>query len=148
MLAWWVETLVAGVRVWGRRFRGFVILLCCGLIVLNALYLPEREVQECDGDSVLGSAKEIDRIVGREEPLYLYGFSDDPAPLLFYLDRGAPLLGGKLGDAPPGYVIIPVDVWRQHLQEALDLRPIFQSSSGRQPVILLRRGKALAALTQ
>jgi len=145
MLACWTETLFASHRRWGRWLRSCVILSCCGLIVFNAVYLPEHQVRECAGDSVRDAANEIDRIVGSDEPLYLYGFGEDPAPLLFYLDRGAPAIGGKLGDAPPGYVIIPAEVWPQHQHEALDLTPVFQSSSGRPPVVLLRRGKALAA---
>ena len=103
------------------------------------------EVRECAGDSPREAAMEIDRIVGGGEPLYLYGFGEEPAPLLFYLDRDAPPVGGKLGDAPPGYVIVPAQVWRQHKDEALDLTPIFQSTSGRPPIVLLRHGKALAS---
>jgi 4-amino-4-deoxy-L-arabinose transferase-like glycosyltransferase len=148
MLAWWVETSFAKSQLWGYWLRGFVIVSCCGLILFNATYLPARQVRECGSDSVLNAAREIDRIVGSDEPLYLYGFAEDPAPLLFYLDRDAPLIGGKLGDAPPGYVILPVEVWRQHRHEALDLTPVFQSSSGRPPVILLRHGEALADAIQ
>jgi 4-amino-4-deoxy-L-arabinose transferase-like glycosyltransferase len=144
MLVWWAQTLLAKNRLWGRRFLGFVILSCCGLIAFNGVYLPRHQLRECAGDSVRNAAQEIDRIVGSDEPLYLYGFGEDPAPLLFYLDRDAPPIGSKLGDAPPGYVLIPVEVWRQHQQEALDLTPVFHSSSGSPPVILLRRGKALA----
>ena len=145
MLVWCAEMLYAKTRLWGRWFCGLVIVSCCGSIALNAVYLPRRKMWECAGDSVRDGAHQINRIVGSDEPLYLYGFGEDPAPLLFYLDRGAPPVKGKLGDAPPGYVIIPVEVWRQHRQEGLDLTPVFQSSSGRPPVILLRRGKALAA---
>jgi 4-amino-4-deoxy-L-arabinose transferase-like glycosyltransferase len=145
MLTWGVETLSATGPNFGRWVRGFVILSCCALIAFNAIYLPQREVRECAGDSVQDAASQIDRIVGSEEPLYSYGFGEDPAPLLFYLDRTAPPIGGKLGDAPPGYVILPVDAWRQHRQEALDLTPIYQSSTGRPPVVLLRRGQALAS---
>ena len=141
MLVWCAEMLYAKNRLWGRWFCGLVILSCCGSIAFNAVYLPRRKMWECAGDSVRDGAHEINRIVGSDEPLYLYGFGEDPAPLLFYLDRGAPPVNGKLGDAPPGYVIIPVEVWRQHRQEGLDLTPVFQSSSGRPPVILLRRGK-------
>jgi 4-amino-4-deoxy-L-arabinose transferase-like glycosyltransferase len=145
MLVWCAEILYAKNRLWGGWFRGLVILSCCGSVVFNAMYLPRHRIRECAGDSVRDGAHQINRIVGSDEPLYLYGFGEDPAPLLFYLDRGAPPVEGKLGDAPPGYVIIPVEVWRQHRQEALDLTPVFQSSSGRPPVILLRRGRALAA---
>ena len=85
-----------------------------------------------------------DRIVGKDEPLYINGFGDDPAPLIFYLDRTAPPFKGKLGDAPPGYLIVPAEVWREHQGEALDLTPVYESTAGRPPVVLLRHGKALA----
>ena len=84
------------------------------------------------------------RIVGPAEPLYLFGFEDEPAPLLFYLDRTAPRIRGKLGDAPPGYVIAPAAVWRAEQDTALDLTPVFESTSGAQRLVLLRHGPALA----
>jgi hypothetical protein len=145
LLAWWVQTSVLSSPRWGRLLRGFLVISSCGLIVFNTVLLPRSEVRECANDSLRDAAMEIDRIVGRGEPLYLYGFGEEPAPLLFYLDRDAPPVGGKLGDAPPGYVIVPAQVWRQHKEEALDLTPIFESTSGRPPLVLLRHGKALAS---
>ncbi|HJU11710.1 MAG TPA: phospholipid carrier-dependent glycosyltransferase [Candidatus Binataceae bacterium] len=146
MLTWWLQSIRANSPVWGHRFRRVVVLLCCGLILFNSLFLPAHQVQECAGDSVQDAAQKIDRIVGKDEPLYLYGFAEDPAPLLFYLDRSAPPISGKLGDAPPGYVIVPAEIWRKDQQEALDLTPVFESSSGRPPVVLLRHGRALAMM--
>jgi 4-amino-4-deoxy-L-arabinose transferase-like glycosyltransferase len=145
LLAWWVQTSALSSPRWGRLLRGFLVISSCGLIIFNTVLLPQREVRECAGDSRKDAAMEIDRIVGRSEPLYLYGFGGEPAPLLFYLDRDAPPVEGKLGDAPPGYVIVPAPVWRQHQAEALDLTPVFQSTTGRPPIVLLRHGKALAS---
>jgi hypothetical protein len=144
MLTWWIDKFAASHGYWGQWLRRLVILLSCGLIFINAAYLPSHEIRECGGNTIQGAAREINRIVGSDEPLYLYGFGEDPAPLLFYLGRVAPPIGGKLGDAPPGYVIIPGDVWRQNEQEALDLTPVFESNAVRPQVILLRRGRALA----
>jgi hypothetical protein len=59
--------------------------------------------------------------------------------LLFYLDRDAPPLAGKLSDAPPGYIIVPADVWNEKKDEALDLTPVMESTSGRPRLVLLRR---------
>ena len=53
--------------------------------------------------------------------------------------------GGKLGDAPPGYVIVPASVWARKRGEALDLEPVLESSHGNRHLILLRRGKVYAA---
>jgi 4-amino-4-deoxy-L-arabinose transferase-like glycosyltransferase len=144
MIAWWVERLAANTRVVGRLMRGAVIVAACAAVIFNAVYLPQREVRECASDSFKDAARTIDRIVGKDEPLYINGFGADPAPLIFYLDRTAPPFKGKLGDAPPGYLMVPVDVWREHQGEALDLTPVFESTAGRPPVVLLRHGKALA----
>lgn len=143
ILAWWLGTL-ARTGLWGRALRAAVALTCAGLIVFNFFYLPYKEVRDCRGDSYRQTAARINRIVGPGEPLYSFGISE-PAPLLFYLDRDAPAIEGKLGDAPPGYVIIPADVWAAQKEEALDLEPIFESSTGARKLLLLRHGKAYAS---
>jgi 4-amino-4-deoxy-L-arabinose transferase-like glycosyltransferase len=140
MIAWWLDAL-ARTYYTGRLVRGFVAVIGAGLIVFNFFYLPRRAVRECDSGSFKQAAAEINRIVGRDEPLYSYGLDGEPAPLLFYLDRNAPPIDGKLGDAPPGYVIVPARVWAKHQDEALDLQPVFESSSGRERLMLLRHGK-------
>ena len=141
-LSWWL-TSIAGSRC-GRYLRPAVIAVCGVLIVINFFYLPRREVRECAGDSLRQTAAEINRIVGPDEPLYLFQFEDEPAPLLFYLDRTAPRIWGKLGEAPPGYVITTAGAWRRSKAQALDLEPVFESTSGRPLLVLLRRGKAYA----
>jgi hypothetical protein len=143
MLAWWLAKITRGTS-WGRASRAAVIVTCAGLIVFNFFYFPYKEVKECAGDSYRHTADQINRIVGVNEPLYSFGLGEDPAPLLFYLDRNAPALDGKLGDAPPGYVIIPATVWAADKDEALDLEPVFESSSGARKLLLLRHGKTYA----
>lgn len=143
ILAWWLASL-ARTGLWGRILRGGVVVTCAGLVVFNFFYFPYKQVRECAGDSYRQTAAQINRIVGPAEPLYSFGLGDEPAPLLFYLDRDAPPIEGKLGDAPPGYVIIPASVWARQKGEALDLEPVFESSSGKQKLLLLRHGKAYA----
>ncbi|HJU27531.1 MAG TPA: phospholipid carrier-dependent glycosyltransferase [Candidatus Binataceae bacterium] len=143
MLAWWVEAI--GRRLDSRNVaRAMTAIMCAGLAAFNFFYLPYHEVRECGHDSYRRAAEHIDRIVGRAEPLYSYGIGEEPAPLIFYLDRNAPPIRGKLGDAPPGYVIIPAREWARHKDEALDLEPIYESTSGAEKLILLRHGKAYA----
>jgi 4-amino-4-deoxy-L-arabinose transferase-like glycosyltransferase len=142
MLSWWI-TALARTRP-GKFLRGAVVLTCAILITVNFFYLPLKEVRDCAGDSMRSAAAEINRIVGPAEPLYLFGFEDEPAPLLFYLDRTAPRIWGKLGDAPPGYVIVTADAWHRLKDQALDLQPVLVARSGRPRLILLRHGKALA----
>ena len=142
LLAWGANELARGSR-WGRIARGALAALCVGLMIFNFVYLPRHEVAGCAGGSVRAAATQINRTVGSDEPLYLYGFSDDPAPLLFYLDRDAPKVDGKLGDAPPGYVIVPESAWDEHQGEALDLKPVLKVEAGDENLLLLRRGGAI-----
>jgi hypothetical protein len=142
LLAWAAGELARRGR-WGRAAQGGLAALCAGLIAFNFVFLPRREAAGCAGGSLRAAAAEIDRTVGSDEPLYLYGFGDDPAPLLFYLDRDAPRVEGKLGDAPPGYVLVPQSVWQEHASEALDLKPVLTVDAGGDQLLLLRRGGAI-----
>ncbi len=142
MLAWWIETLRP--RPVGRFLRPAVLAICLAMATFNFAYLPAREVEDCGGDSYRPAAEEISRVVGPDEPLSVYGINGDLAPLLFYLDRDATPLSGRLGDAPPGYVIVPADVWTAHRLEALELEPVLTSRSGNHGLVLLRRGKVYA----
>ncbi len=142
LLAWGADEIARRSR-WGRVARSALVALCAGLIAFNFIYLPRREAAGCVGGSFQAAASQINRTVGSDEPLYLYGFGDDPAPLLFYLDRDAPLVEGKLGDAPPGYVIVPESVWHEHESEALDLKPVLNVEAGGDKLLLLRRGGAI-----
>jgi 4-amino-4-deoxy-L-arabinose transferase-like glycosyltransferase len=142
LLAWGADEIAQRSR-WGHIARGALVVLCAELVAFNFIYLPHHEVAGCAGGSFQAAAAQIDRTVGIDEPLYLYGFGDDPAPLLFYLDRDAPRVEGKLGDAPPGYVIVPQSVWDEHESEALDLKPVLNVEAGGDKLLLLRRGGAI-----
>ncbi len=153
-LAWYIQQLTVRYRQidaasgWPRVIGkiagpGFIAIIT-GSILFNFFYLPHKEIRDCGDDSFRATAAQINRIVGRDEPLYSFKLGNEPATLLFYLDRNVPPIGGKLGDAPPGYVIAPTEVWAKEQDEALDLTPIFASTAGRPRVVLLRHGPALA----
>ncbi len=142
LIAWWIENQVP--RRWNRGARAVFVALCAALIVVNLLVIPRQEAKTCGKGSFRAAAVQINRIVGADEPLFIYGMGD-PAALLFYLDRGASLIGGELGDAPPGYVIVPAAVWEHERERALGLEPILGPTSGSDPLILLRHGKAYGA---
>jgi len=142
LLAWGADEIAQRKR-WGRAARTAMVPLCAALMAFNFFYLPRHEAAGCAGGSFQAAAAQINRTVGSDEPLYLYGFGDDPAPLLFYLDRDAPQVDGKLGDAPPGYVIVPESVWNEHEGEALDLKPVLNVEAGGDKLLLLRRGGAI-----
>jgi 4-amino-4-deoxy-L-arabinose transferase-like glycosyltransferase len=130
-----------------RRFLfPAMIAITAGSIFFNFLFLPDRPIRDCGNDSFRTTAAAINRIVGADEPLYSFGLGEEPATLIFYLDRDIPPIAGKLGDAPPGYVLVPAKIWRSAKDEALDLTPVFESTSGREPLVLLRHGKAIARL--
>ncbi len=143
MLAWMVT--VVSDRMGGRGLKGAYAAMCVVLIVVNLIIIPRREARECGGDSFRPAAAEISKVVAGGEPIYLYGFGEEVAPLLFYLDRDAPEWSGKLGDAPPGYIIVPAGVWAAKRGEALDLEPVLESKHGNRHLILLHRGKVYAA---
>jgi 4-amino-4-deoxy-L-arabinose transferase-like glycosyltransferase len=142
MLAWWIETMRP--RRFGWLARPAAGAICAALIVFNFTWLPRSEIRNCGGDSYRLPAAQIARVVGPEEPLFVFGIEGDLAPLLFYLDRDVTPLSGKLGDAPPGYVIVPAEVWSRARAEAPGLEPVLTANSGRIRLILLRRGKVYA----
>jgi hypothetical protein len=142
MLAWTITTI-------SERFGGIALkfaygALCVAMIIVNVVIIPRREARECGGDSFRPAAEEIAKVVAPTEPLYVYGFDEELAPLLFYLDRDAPPWDGKLGDAPPGYIIVPAGVWAKKRGEALDLEPVLESHHGNRNLIVLHRGKVYA----
>ena len=142
LIAWLILSLAR--YSWGRVAKWTYVAVCAGLIVFNFIYIPRREVRDCADSSYRPAAEEILQVVGKNEPLYTFGFDEELAPLLFYLDRDAPQLKEKLGDAPPGYVIVPLHVWKEHQSEALDLTPVLTSNHGQRKLVLLRHGNTYA----
>lgn len=144
LIAWWLDRLC--VYQWGRIARGAAFVVCAIMVVFNLFYIPSKEVRDCANQPVREAAAQINRVVGRDEPLFSYGLDQDPAPLLFYLNRQVPPLHGELGDVPVGYVIVPAEVWASHKSKALELEPVLTAGSGRRALILLHRGKLYGAL--
>ncbi len=143
MLAWWIVT-VPPLELRRAAAWSFAAV-CAGLVVFNFFYIPRMEVRTCRDDSFRPAAEEIARVVAPTDPLYLYGFEEEAAPLLFYLDRDAPVLQGRLGDAPPGFIIVPADVWKSSQRDALDFEPVLTSDHGNRRLVLLKRGKSYAS---
>jgi 4-amino-4-deoxy-L-arabinose transferase-like glycosyltransferase len=143
ILAWWIVTIPP--PAYRRAANWTFAMLCAGLVVFNFVYIPRAEVSTCRDDSFRPAAEEIARVVAPADPLYLYGFHEEVAPLLFYLDRDAPTLDGRLGDAPPGFIIIPAQVWKKHQSEALDFEPVLTSDHGNRHLVLVKRGKSYAS---
>ncbi|MGH7923231.1 MAG: ArnT family glycosyltransferase, partial [Candidatus Binatus sp.] len=143
MLAWWIVSVPP--LAWRRAAAWSFAALCTGLVVFNFIYIPRAEVRSCRDDSFRPAAEEIARVVAPADPLYLYGFHEEVAPLLFYLDRDAPVLQGRLGDAPAGFIIVPAHVWKTHQADALDFEPVLSSDHGSRHLVLIKRGKSYAS---
>jgi 4-amino-4-deoxy-L-arabinose transferase-like glycosyltransferase len=141
LIAWLVEQKIPQHWV-SPTFIG----LCAILIAINLVVIPRREAQTCGAGSFHEAAAQINRIVGTDEPLFVNGMGD-PAALLFYLDRSVTFIHGELGDAPPGYVIVPAALWEHERQRAPGLERILGPTAGSEPLILLRHGKAYAVWT-
>ena len=142
ILAWWIVTFPP--PAYRRAAIWTFAAICAVLVAFNFIYIPRAEVRACADDSFRPAAEEIARVVAPGDPLFLYGFHEEVAPLLFYLDRDAPVLDGRLGDAPPGFVIMPAQVWKTRQSEALDFEPVLTSDHGNRHLVLVKRGKSYA----
>ena len=142
ILAWWIVTIPP--PAYRRAAIWTFASICAVLVAFNFVYIPRAEVRACADDSFRPAAEEIARVVAPGDPLFLYGFQEEVAPLLFYLDREAPVLDGRLGDAPPGFVIMPAQVWKKHQTDALDFEPVLTSDHGNRHLVLVKRGKSYA----
>ena len=133
LLVWWLGTHPIE-RC--RKVRTGAFALSCGaLITFNFIYIPLAERAACHAryrDTVAA----INQIVARGEPLYSWGLTEDPASLLFYLDRTVPPLPGSLADAPRGYIVVPEDAWTgDRANDALS--PVLRFTAERRRLILL-----------
>jgi len=144
LIAWWLGHIAA--TRYGEIVRKAAFVVFGALVIFNFIYLPRKQVRDCAGDQVREIAAQINRAVARDELLFIWGVDQGPAPLLFYLDRQVPVLRGKLDDAPPGYVLVPAEMWLRHRSEAPELEPVLTAGSGSQAFILLRRGKLYGAV--
>jgi 4-amino-4-deoxy-L-arabinose transferase-like glycosyltransferase len=136
-LAWWVQRI--GSRYGRSLIEGGFAAACVAVAVFNFFFIPHQERSECKHYTYRATAADIRRLVGPSQPLYAAGFVDeDFAPLLFYLDRDAPFISTDLAKAPPGYIIVPGDLWAAHKNDAKGFEPLMQSSEGRRKPVLLR----------
>ena len=138
MLAWLITTITArSARTnVARAYAG----LCIVLVVIHTVVIPRQDARACVRDSFKPAAEQIRGVVAVDQPLYVHGFTEELAPLLFYLDRDAPEIDGTLEDVPVGYVIVPARVWDKVQGQERNLEPVLKSYGGTQPIVLLRRG--------
>jgi 4-amino-4-deoxy-L-arabinose transferase-like glycosyltransferase len=143
VLAWWIKWL--GARWRRRRVEGCFALACVTAAMVNLFLIPYQEQRECSHYSYRSAAAAIRNLVGPSQPLYAAGFIDeDFAPLLFYLDRDAPFIAPDLAHAPPGYIIVPGELWEARKDHDGDFEVLLRSPEGRRKPVLLRHGAGAA----
>src|SRR6266849_2440240 len=138
MLTWLITTITARCArpSVARGYAG----LCIVLVVINVVVIPRQEAGACVRDSFKPAAEQINRAVAADQPLYVYGFTEELAPLLFYLDRDAPEIGEALADVPAGYIIVPASIWETLRAQQRNVEPVLKAYGGTQPIVLLHRG--------
>jgi 4-amino-4-deoxy-L-arabinose transferase-like glycosyltransferase len=137
ILAWWIKCV--GERYGRSLIEGGFVGVCAAVAVFNLFFIPYQEERECAHYGYRSTAADISRLVGASQPLYAAGFVDeDFAPLLFYLDRDAPFISTDLADAPPGYIIVPAQLWDASKADAKGFEVLMRSPEGRRKPVLLR----------
>ena len=138
--AWWIKCI--GERHGRSLIEGGFAGVCVAVAVFNLFFIPYQETRECAHYGYRSTAADIRRVVGVSQPLYVAGFVDeDFAPLLFYLDRDAPFISTNLADAPPGYIIVPAQLWDTRKDYTPGFEVLLRSPEGRRKPVLLRHFK-------
>lgn len=162
LLSWWVLYRVVP-RI-GRIAHHALIATCLFLALANFFFIPAYELRGCgksfsvaeivkrsieclpgrscrdsyQTDSFRQAAAAVDKVVGRDQPLFVFGIDGAIEPLIFYLRRCAPLLSGTLDTARAGYVISGADAWKLEKDRARGFHPVLMISYGTSYLILLQ----------
>jgi 4-amino-4-deoxy-L-arabinose transferase-like glycosyltransferase len=147
MAAWLVESKVSfRFRPWAYRVAAAV---CIAILAVNFYFLPYEAARDCVGRDFRRAAAEINHIVPANAPLYSHRFPQgligSLAPLLFYLDRTAPLLDVRLADAPPGYIMVSTGGRQPEGSLPRGFEVIARVSLGSNGVVVLRRAEPAVA---
>jgi len=164
LLSWWVLDCVVP-RVGTAAYQG-MMAICLLLAVGNLFFLPPYEMRGCGNplslaemlkwpfESLVGrpyaegfqaksfreAAARVDRVVARNQPLYVFQIEDAIEPLVIYLGRCAPQLHGSLGTAPPGYILTTVPTWTRWKESVPQLHSILSAPYGDDGLVLLHDG--------
>ena len=166
LIAWWIY--VNGIPKFGRLVQHAVIATCGVMILVNFFYIPWHELSDCGANLTLGetlrwpfadreateqararqtesywqAASEINRVVGKNDALFVYGFSEPLEMLLFYLGRNVVPIDDPFDELPLGYVIVPGDVWKDLAARHSRLTAVLTMPHGRHGLVLIRRAGA------
>ncbi len=163
LLAWW--TLRVAVPRWGRVVMPALITTCVVMTIANFLYIPWREVHDCGGklslrqtlewpflslygeqpsyvakqDWLPRAARQIDGVVGANQPLFAYQYDDGLEPWIFYLHRNIVPAGGKINSTPAGYVLARLPVWNEKVNNACGFTKLLTLPDDGRGMVLLHR---------
>jgi 4-amino-4-deoxy-L-arabinose transferase-like glycosyltransferase len=166
LLSWWLLDRVVPRR--GIIAYRALLAMCLFLTLGNFLFIPAYELRGCgeslslvemlkwpiesltgrsypdtyQADSFRHAAAEVNRVVGRSEPLFVFGIDGALEPLLLYLSRCAPQLAGPLYAAPAGYIIAGAQAWEREKHGVPGLVPVLRIPYGKNDLVLLRGDRA------
>jgi 4-amino-4-deoxy-L-arabinose transferase-like glycosyltransferase len=166
LIAWWVYRY--RIPRFGRMVPRTIIATCVALVIANFLFIPWREAEECGAVLTLGEtirwacgdrqtteqirsrqtdsyrqlAAEVNRAVGSDDAVLIYGFDQSVEPLGFYLDRNTVPLIGPLDNAPPGYILAPSGVWTSFSAGRSRFSELLAVPHGEGTIVLLHSNRA------
>jgi 4-amino-4-deoxy-L-arabinose transferase-like glycosyltransferase len=163
LLAWWTVDHIIPMLSYrlGIIVYRAAISTCLFLAAANFLFIPAYELHGCGapfniaslfrwpsagfaGESSSGqtesyrdAAAQINRLTSPGEALYSFGFQDALEPLVFYLDRCAPLLRAPISVPLNARIIAPANVWTRLSMRYPSLTPIARIPYDHNPLLLL-----------
>ena len=166
LIAWWVCRY--GIPRLGRFVPGAIAAICAAFIIGNFFFIPWREAKDCGARLTLGEtlrwpfegrqrtgqirsrqtdsyrqeAAEVNQVVGKEDPLFVYGLDQSIEPLVFYLDRNITPLASPLEDAPRGYILVPAAVLKSLSAHPSRFGEVLIAPGGADSLALLRSHRA------
>ncbi|HVA14619.1 MAG TPA: phospholipid carrier-dependent glycosyltransferase [Stellaceae bacterium] len=161
LLAWWTWRIA--LPRWGGGVVVALATVCVAMMVGNLLFIPWREIRDCGGglsatqtlewpflslygkqpayvtrqDWLRSAARQIDGVVGANQPLFAYRFDEALEPWIFYLDRKIVLVYGSINLIPSGYVLVRLPIWNEQAGHARGFRKLLTLPDDRRGMVLL-----------
>ncbi|HVA83765.1 MAG TPA: phospholipid carrier-dependent glycosyltransferase [Candidatus Binataceae bacterium] len=169
LLAWWTWRIA--LPRWGGGVVVALVTVCVAMTVVNFLFIPWREIRDCGGrlsvtqtlewpflslygeppsyvtrqDSLRSAARQIEDLVGANQPLFAYRFDEALEPWIFSLDREIVPLDGPINLIPSGYVLVPLPIWYEQAGRARGFSKLLTLPDDQRGLVLLHH-EALAAV--
>jgi 4-amino-4-deoxy-L-arabinose transferase-like glycosyltransferase len=161
LLSWWVLAYIVP-RVGIAAYQG-LLAICLLLAVGNLFFIPPYEMRGCgkslslvetlkwpiasfagrpyakgfQAKSFREAAAQVDNIVGKNQPLYVFNIEDAIEPLVFYLGRCVAPLPSSLSAAPAGFILTTSSTWMRKKDVAPHLHAILAAPYEKNGLVLL-----------